>query len=405
MGRLISFRNFAALSVAASYLALGAILTGATVGGRTLNAWLSVGFILLFASISVGGVARFSLQERSNLIARILRTGVPFWVWLLGLWLVTQWTSLLRGPQTVEAIQPVMIASLFGVGLLAFFFEPRTKLPVEKVLTWAGVVGAILVHSDALLGQSMFTGRHESMFLLVGLFASLSHRGPLWWRFSSSLLILSALNLALSRTVIAIAIFAFFYFVLFGRGREILYRAVLALAAVGVMVILWLSRADLRDRFLDPGDRAFSITETDAVEVNSEPLFINSNGRLEVWTRLLEKVDATHWLLGHGAGAARAEASSEFGWDHPHSEYIRLLVDTGTAGLGLWLLFFGFLFLWVIRGTTRENLDQSFLVTGLILCFLLLGVTDLPAVSFGFNLLFILLVGNNLQDFKPQKHP
>lgn len=77
------------------------------------------------------------------------------------------------------------------------------------------------------------------------------------------------------------------------------------------------------------------------------PLGGTSNGRLELWGRLLAELDSPiKWAFGLGPGEASRLArvgQERWGFYHPHNEFVRPIVDTGAVGVfltGIFLLAF-----------------------------------------------------------------
>jgi hypothetical protein len=78
--------------------------------------------------------------------------------------------------------------------------------------------------------------------------------------------------------------------------------------------------------------------EQGSVELDFSDFNAWSQGRAYLWRHLLLEInDATDWIIGNGTGFASLTGQSQMGIEHPHNEYIRLLVDGGLVGLLLLL--------------------------------------------------------------------
>jgi O-antigen ligase len=102
---------------------------------------------------------------------------------------------------------------------------------------------------------------------------------------------------------------------------------------------------------------------------------INSNGRFEIWSTMFNAA-VERIYFGHGWGASTTYLTSSGVGDgfgiQPHSDYLRILFDTGAVGL---LVFFLLIIkLWFALSRTSSTCTR--VAKAYILCLLILMVTD-----------------------------
>ena len=99
---------------------------------------------------------------------------------------------------------------------------------------------------------------------------------------------------------------------------------------------------------------------------------INSSGRFDMWKYLMDTFFWPRPLFGSGLGASQLFLTSYpylFGVNHPHSDYVRLLSDTGLIGLTLYLLIIATIMMYAIK--TRRGKPQNHpasICSGFVLC-------------------------------------
>jgi O-antigen ligase len=143
--------------------------------------------------------------------------------------------------------------------------------------------------------------------------------------------LLASIRTGVLATVVGISVFLLLEFRRKGLPLVVGMYFAVALAAVAL--------PGIRDKtFMDLDDAEFSKVALDPGSIDVDR--IDSSGRTSVWKTVLDRFFWPSPLTGSGLGATQA-------WFYhgnygnlmvEHSEYVRLLADTGIVGLGLYLL-------------------------------------------------------------------
>ena len=264
-------------------------------------------------------------------------TGVAFI-----LWAVTTLT-LARGRSglAMSAIQNLSVYSGFvGVTLLS------GRIVVTRP-AWCGLLGKLTIGAIAILalgylsqvaivgvGSKVPLGAAScSALFVVGVAVVLGR-----WHQSRSLVANGVLGivltlgafLALSREALAAILAMLCIWVILRKGGiRRLVRAGVAILFGGVLIYLSFEYRPLQ-RAMFRGDRAYSVLG----------VTINTSGRMGLYQTLLPGI-ADEPVIGHGAGAAALEVARRVKTVvQPHNDYLRLLYDTGSVGLILWIVMY-----------------------------------------------------------------
>jgi len=156
-------------------------------------------------------------------------------------------------------------------------------------------------------------------------------------------------------------------------SRQSPKKRLMAVIVVGFLGIAVLSVPQVRDKML-------SYSGHDSLrELVRSPGDTYSSGRFAMW-RLYMSEAWERPLLGHGGSTAYAFGMEIAGWDHPHSDYIRVFFEYGIIGLillGIPFLYTLLLAYRQIRVTQSAILRDAWTVScGGFISMALLAVTD-----------------------------
>ncbi len=275
----------------------------------------------------------------------VVRTLTGYARWVLALLLVFCLWSLveivLHGLTSAGSQYLLIIMISVSLLILAGSYTPR-GLELETFITVVRYAALLSVFSwgvQAAIGGFGLTGGRLgalALSLLVPLLIFTS-RG---WRtiYSWALPIVISVGIVASSARGATMVIVLAWLVAgLVRRREIVGAigrqkplTLVAFAAGTVLFAAAAAGAILAGGYLDRftfGDRALSLG----------PLVLNSEGRGNVWGQLLTEAAQTG-VFGGGIGHAQTFlANSGTGWEHPHNEFLRLYLDGGVVGLGLFL--------------------------------------------------------------------
>ena len=322
--------------------------------------------------------------------------------------LVGQWGGLFfsevspKGYQGLLGFTTFLLAIYFG-GLLPY----NTARHATTMLVVSGLIISTALHVEFFLTLETVGTRHTSMMILVPLtlLAMTDFQRPILSSLST-LFVLSAALLQESRGV-AIAILVVLLCSVFLRdNRPITQKLVVGLGGVCIALVHVFTSSGLLERFLRQGDSALAVKlpgsiselsrsglDNPAPLVEPNEITIDTNGRLQVWTSLLEQLAGTDWVWGRGLGYSRDYVAVRFGWDHPHNELVRFLVDFGILGVVGTTLIVILMSIVAWRSKVATN-GQSFgLNLALILGLLTISIFDGPLMSLGVLLAYGLAIG------------
>lgn len=372
------------------FIALGRITVEMFLFGWSPQAWLSGLLPVIFL---IGLLTRFFVNGEDR-----RPQGLPAWqsrlnntiLLSLPIWAAIQWVNFFAiSERSVGGLQSVLVATVFSLGVLFFYFNPVPYRQAELFLAGLGTIGALISVLEGWAELQPVNREIPSAYLLVPLVYALqvTRRYPL--SYVAPLIILQAIIMGGSRMNLIVALFLMLSYALFALGREALYRIGL-LAGAGIVTVLnFLFVDSLRARWGETGDGGIVLPSAfpgSSGEINlpesGAVLVLNSNGRARVWSELVAQVDPLNALFGNGAGFSRSLVERAFGWDQPHNEYLRLLLDFGLLGLSLWL---GILFLLFLAATRRWSSHpiEGWVLAAIVFCVAMLSLTDIPMVSLG----------------------
>ena len=369
------------------------------------QAWLMAATPLLMAVAFFARPRRE--RERPGFRPFLPRLGlVELAIILLFIWMVGHWINFaLISDRNISGLQTVFSATLLTTGILFFFRVPFEPYRLHAVISLSAGLGAALTVFDWISGGSVFFDAQVTLYLLIPLISSLvvasNHPSFLF----VTLLIFLAILAPAPRIAIVGAIVVLSLGLVLSPRISALARSVTALATCTLLAYFYFFAESFRERWLEPGDAGLALPEAvSQVLGNSGPVFLNTHGRTNVWGALLETVTVRTWLMGNGAGHSRSFVSDYAGWQQPHNEYLRILVDFGLPSLVIYLVAMALLFIFAIK-RWRVDPALAFGIVAAMIVLALLSLTDLPLVSFGFVLPLTLVLGSSLSTLSRENRP
>lgn len=330
-------RRYAALN---ALLAL--LLFGEVASNLRLTAGLSVGAVLTVASLVIA-LALLGLSGASSLV----RLPVIFWI-------ATIW-FLFRGVSEVNYIaglQQTATWLLFITALLAARLparSPDTRRRLYRALTGLAVYWGLLQLSFAItqvlgLGVVVSVGRPTAALLVIlfsiPITAALTSRA--WTPLLTSLLLFMAILVSESRTatVAAVMLAAVTWLIEVTKRLFWVPRRQLSYGVLGAVILALAFGSTSLGTRLESTFEALPSLISDPSSGVARGL---TQGRSYVWPRLVSFAmeNPQRLVFGDGAGAASAVAAlitTDNPWDHPHNEFLRVLIDYGAVGLVLMVL-------------------------------------------------------------------
>lgn len=330
--------------------------------------------VLTVIGLGFGAMLVAPLNPSKPVFLRPARTLPAAWVGFL-LWAVL---LCLLHPPDLGGVQNLLVYVAFfgGIWVTARRCTPATPdLVLKWLLRGAWVLATLSATQTAIGGfnaEGELLGRRS--FGLVALFAiaaicSYWTTLPARHRWLGLVLVVeiaasgSRMSLALAAMVAAGSVLA-----RKPQPSRLLLRGLLAAAGFVALAANW---APLRDRFIG-GDSGLTIGG----------LTLNSEGRGRIWAALVRLVNENPWGLGFGQAEAHVEDITRSAIAQPHNDYLRLLVDTGWLGLGLWVLGALMMIRWLLRLIVQDEERRPLHVTALLGFAAMLGqmVTDNPII-------------------------
>ena len=346
-------RGMGAFAVGVTFVLFGtgSRITSFNLGPLSVSAWITIvipvifAFVLLFSAVIMVGRMGIRLFAHSLLAAG---TGSLFLL-LFAVYSIVALAAHWR----FEGAQNVLSFGLFALGIFAW----AMTFPERKVaLTWDVVVyvalgQSIFVMLIELAGWNLIDQRSFAMTAVIGLAAAVTVPAKnLFLRFAPYFIFLSiVLSSSRTTTFAALVMMGLVAFRTYSQGlRRVL--GIVAAYVFGLLTILvvYSQYGPAKSRLI-AGDGAIKIPSIPPLGVlNSSGEFvepatafvINSNGRFDAWTEFLGMLRTpSDWIFGLGPGA-----SAEYGGKHLTyfsqvlNEYLRILIDNGILGLGLFLV-------------------------------------------------------------------
>lgn len=373
------------------------------VSGRSPQAWLTIVIpIILF----VGIIATFFTAQQ---FARLPSFGQPLIfgsiiLTILLVWLALQWVNLLvLSDLGTGAFQSVLIATVTVLGIV-FFARARIHASTfHRAFALAGVTGGLLVIADSFIDSIALTSPNTMQYLLVPLVSVLALSSQRPWLLIGAAVILQAIIIPSPRMAIATAVLLILLGAILVPRLKVWVRVALV-TGTGLIIYANFSLNSLVSRrFAERGDGALVLPDLgQPADSGSAALAVNTNGRINVWTALSEQASGSYLLFGRGAGFSRNFVSEYAGWQQPHNEYLRILVDFGLPGL-LLLLAAGvaLTILAIVRWRIQPSI--AFGLLGVVTAVGAMSLTDLALVSFAVVLPFAIVVGSSVQVLSQSK--
>lgn len=284
------------------------------------------------------------------------------------------------GRTTLKVIAPYAVFILYGA--ISLFWAPELKDGAQQVILQIGFLGLILLVSRCSRrpGQArviewclliapvaatfiyavsvLVYGSGNDAWLSARLFAifALFGVGQLtarWaqgsrWALGLAIVVCAVILVSLSRTAFLGALIMFPLSRIRGAPLKGALRAGLYTAVIGLLLFACISFYEpLRLRFFK-GD----------VSVGYGGFVVNGEGRASVWAALISTEPLSH-PVGIGAGGSRyfLRVFTRTGLEHPHNDYLRVLIEYGILGLPVWLLSLGFIIraIWKKWGEAKKG--------------------------------------------------
>lgn len=261
---------------------------------------------------------------------------MPVAMWLFVIWALFR---MVLDPHGLEGLQNWLLWFIFPA-VTAIIAGRSTAGTVERIYPhWKrlSVLAALIYIGTVLIAgpgaQIFYSARGAGWMGLLGLALIIpwtAIKGGSWW---PTAIIMTAIVLSESRTPLAIA--AISLVIVFAlrqhRGRRptrgrIVLRGLTIGAVVGAVTLWAVANLQfLTERFT--GGDGYTIAGVE----------LNTSGRAILWSLTTDFWQERPWL-GHGPGASQDLMDLYFpGFiSHPHSEYLRILADTGIVGMALW---------------------------------------------------------------------
>jgi len=216
-----------------------------------------------------------------------------------------------------KTLMVTFIASIF-IGGLAMRFIPSVSWFFSRYTWWGAAFSdhSAIITSFALVWW-MATQKRAFLFLAI-------------WLCASTILMVN-------RTGVAATFIGIIFFILIRFGIFRAFPFLIALYILG-MSTLFLS-SELQDKMF------VEDVKVDAQQIIENPTDIDldsiqSHGRFELWSSLLDKFWRPHPLTGSGLGTTQKflySPQNRKGLNHPHSSYVKVLCDSGLIGLALFI--------------------------------------------------------------------
>lgn len=371
----------------------------------TVSAAFSV-FSFLFLSLTL-----ILTWPRSSPVSLWDSLGTPkFWgLWALGALYVLTIAGSLR-VLSIASAQNTVALGIF-VSAIALAGWSNYGQWFEKLFLFLGPAMAIVAILELTLGINLVHNQQLAqilplaILLFVHMFQqSLALTTPFWIKAGLVVGLVVLLTGVLStgqRMASAISV-VLLTIVFIRRGCSLVKSVATYLLGASATVIysfgFFLLNRALRVRLDESADEiivpAF-LTVTSTGEAQVSLAVPNSNGRLEVWGRLLsEEYSWLSVMLGRGTGSAVA-ASADIA--NPHSEYVRFFYDLGIIGLIIWAAFLTWALLTGLKMIRRYEL-RGWLLIGAVISIAAFSLTSSILLYTDAGLLWGLLLGTALRD-------
>lgn len=318
------------------------LLFGEVASDLRLTAGLSVGAVLTVASLLMA-LALLALARASSLV----RLPVIFWI-------ATVW-FLFRGASEANSIAGLQqtatwllfLTALIAARLLAHSASSRQSL--YRALTalaifWGALLFVFAIAQVLGLGVVVAVGRPTAALLVillsVPIAAALTSRA--WAALLISLFLFMAILVSESRTatLAAVMLAAVTWSIEVTKRPFWVSRRHLSYAVFGAVILVLAFGVTPLGARLESTFKALPSLISDPSSGTTRGL---TQGRSYVWPRLVSFAmdNPQRLVFGDGAGAASAVAAlitADNPWDHPHNEFLRVLIDYGAVGLVLMVL-------------------------------------------------------------------
>jgi O-antigen ligase len=174
------------------------------------------------------------------------------------------------------------------------------------------------------------------------------------------IIIFADTRITIAAMFVILSVFGFFKM----RG---IFKFVLPVASISIFLMLFLMVEKFRSRMFI-GSKAIALDSQQGVSNALDRLA--GSGRFDAWHQVLDNYFYPNMLIGSGIGTTQNHFySSHLSIGAIHSEYVRLLAETGLIGTFLFLLFMFNCFLFVWRNMKHAEHDKSKYLMGICAIF------------------------------------
>jgi O-antigen ligase len=293
---------------------------------------------------------------------RFIRVSLPYILFIMFISVSLVWApSALYGLRTI-----VKLVALFLLMVaVAITIDDEKKLNTFlNVITVSCLLSALIAIFCQLKGMNpdsklTLPGSSPAVFsanMLVGFIISLNKKNSSTVRKSILVVFYMAVIIAADTRITITAMFVILSVFGFLKMRGV-FKVVLPVASVSAFLMLFLMVDKFRNRmFL--GTKSVSLDSQQGV--NHAMGHLAGSGRFAAWDQVLDRYFYPNMLTGSGIGTTQNYYySSHLKIGAIHSEYVRLLAETGLIGISLFLLSMCLFFLTIRKNMKLTEGDKS----------------------------------------------
>ncbi len=316
----------------------------------------------------IGAILIIMLSSRRS--ARFARVGTPYILFIIYISISLAWApSVLYGLRTIAKLAALFLL-MVAVGVT---IDDEKKLNrFLNCITLSCLLSALIAIYCQKMGMNTdsnyltLPSMSPAVFsanMLVGFIVSLNKAYKKTTMKVLLVLIYIAVIIAANTRITIAAMFVILSIYGFLKMRGV-FKVVLPVASVTAFLMLFLMVDKFRNRmFL--GTKSVSLESQQGV--NNAMSHLAGSGRFAAWDQIMERYFEPHMLTGSGIGTTQNYYySSNLKIGAIHSEYVRLLAETGLIGIILFLLSMFIYFLIIRRNMKNVKDDKSKYLMGLV---------------------------------------
>lgn len=317
-----------------------------------------------------GAILVIMLSFRKSI--KFLAVGVPYILFILFILISLVWApSVLYGLRTIAKL----VALFFLMVAVGITIDDEQKLNrLMNVITCSCLLTAFIAIicqvTDLSSSQKLtMPGMSPAVFsanMLVGFIVSLNKKySNVMFKALLVIIYIAVIIVADTRITIT-AMFVILSVFGFLKMRGV-YKFVLPVASVSAFLMLFVMVDKFRSRMFI-GNKEISLDSQQGLSNALDRLA--GSGRFSAWDQVLDKYFYPNMLTGSGIGTTQNHFySSQLNIGAIHSEYVRLLAETGMIGTFLFLLFMFICFLLVWQNMKNARHDKSKYLMGICAIF------------------------------------